>query len=109
MSTILSMQNQINTLPCEIIDNWVHKINSQVCKLWFTIWCAKSLIISSYNCWKSCPSTVILKFSNLWCLDLRKIPIDFPIEKLTRLKVLSIYDNSIANRSLKHLTNLTKL
>lgn len=105
----MSKYGEINTLPCEIIDYWIDKKNSEVCKLWYEIWCGKSLTISTLSCRKPCPAKVIFNFPNIWCLYLRKIPMDFPIEKLTTLKVLTIYDNSIRNKSIKCLSNLTKL
>jgi len=105
----MSIYNKINTLPCEIIGYWVNKENSKVCKLWRTIWCMKPIAIVSSNQRNQCPLTIVLIFENIWRLDLRIIPINFPIKKLTTLKVLSIYDNSISNRSFGCLTNITKL
>jgi len=38
-------KNIINLLPREIIYLWINKHNSQVCKLWYSIWCTKPMIV----------------------------------------------------------------
>jgi hypothetical protein len=111
-------KNIVNLIPREIIYQWIKKTNSEVCKLWYEIWCTKPMSVDLTNKSSkyvtediSCSLSVLSKFKNLVALDLGKNSIiDESIESLVTLQVLNLDCNKfVTDKMLLNLTNLTTL
>jgi hypothetical protein len=98
--------NNMNTLIPDILNGFIDKSLSTVCKYWYSIWCAKPKYIKLTD---SYPID-ISKFKNIMKLSISKDTIISPSFELVKLKTLEINHNiHIENNTLKYLTNLTSL
>jgi len=102
----------IDTLPHEIIYQWINKGTSKVSKLWCKLWYSKPMSIKLRNDHFAVKDAdILLKFKNLVTLELEsEIQIGEFVKSLTMLKELRIGDNDhFDDETLCYLTNLCSL
>jgi len=116
---IVEFRNIINTLPHEIIYQWVNKNTFGTCKLWRKLWRTKPMSVTLYRVVHKYNDDLIdlefeigalLKFKNLITLNLGQTNGDVTLKLLTTLRTLRINNNNcIGDETLRYLTNISSL
>lgn len=97
----------MNTLPKEIIEPLVCKVNARTCKLWLNIWYTKPVNILLCGC----SVYAFTKFTNIITLELGSRTVVAPDVTLpVTLKKLILHQNKYVTATMMYaLTNLTEL
>jgi hypothetical protein len=100
----------MDTLPNEILCQWIVKTNSSVCKLWRQVWFIKPLSIKFKTPFDEF-TDFFGKFRCLMALELDSFSyIDWSIESLSTVKSIILNANvHTKNEHLQYLTHLTSL